>query len=75
MATITLADAQIHLKELIEQSPGQELVIEDGGRTVARLIVEKKSERKPRTPGTLKGTVLWMDPNFNAPIEDFKEYM
>jgi antitoxin (DNA-binding transcriptional repressor) of toxin-antitoxin stability system len=75
MATITLAEAQARLKELIDQKPGEVLVIEDGGRPVARLIVEKKPARKPLTPGTLKGTVLWMDPDFNAPLEEFKEYM
>jgi antitoxin (DNA-binding transcriptional repressor) of toxin-antitoxin stability system len=75
MKTISLADAQAHLRELIEQKPGEEVVIEDGGRPVARLIVEKKPVRPPRRLGTLKGTVLYMAPDFNAPLDDFKEYM
>jgi uncharacterized protein DUF2281 len=28
-----------------------------------------------RKLGTLKGTVLYMAPDFDAPLEDFKEYM
>jgi hypothetical protein len=28
-----------------------------------------------RRPGALKGTLLYMAPDFDAPLEDFKEYM
>jgi hypothetical protein len=28
-----------------------------------------------RRPGTLKGTVKYMAPDFDAPLDDFKEYM
>jgi hypothetical protein len=31
--------------------------------------------RKPRQPGTLKGTVLYMAPDFDAPLDEFKDYM
>jgi hypothetical protein len=34
-----------------------------------------ESKLPPRQPGTLKGTVLYMAPDFDAPLEDFKEYM
>ncbi len=36
-------------------------------------VDEKK--RKPRQLGTMRGTVLYMAPDFDAPLEDFKEYM
>jgi antitoxin (DNA-binding transcriptional repressor) of toxin-antitoxin stability system len=74
MTTITLEEAQAHLKDLIEQKPGEELVIEDAGRTVARLIVEKKPARKPRVPGLAKGmlTILAEDEEH---LKDFEEYM
>jgi antitoxin (DNA-binding transcriptional repressor) of toxin-antitoxin stability system len=75
MTTVSLQEAQARLKELIEQKPGEEFVIEDGGKPVARLIVENKPERSPRRLGTLKGTVLYMAPDFDAPIEDFEEHM
>jgi hypothetical protein len=39
---------------------------------VVRLVAEAKRERKL---GTLKGSVLYMAPDFDAPLEDFKEYM
>ena len=45
-------------------------------RPVARLIPPKAESRpKPRQLGTLKGTVLYMAPDFDAPHDDFKEYM
>jgi antitoxin (DNA-binding transcriptional repressor) of toxin-antitoxin stability system len=75
MTTISLEEAQARLKELIEQKPGEEFVIEEGGKPVARLLVEKKPERPPRRPGTFRGTVLYMAPDFDAPLEEFKEYL
>jgi prevent-host-death family protein len=76
MATVTLEDAQARLKELIEQlQPGEEIVITRDEKPVARLVGEAKQERKPRRLGTLKGSVLYMAPDFDAPLDDFKEYM
>ncbi len=74
MATITLEDAQARLPELIEQlNPGDEIVITRNAKPVARLVGEQKP-KQPRKLGTLKGTVLYMAPDFDAPLEDFKEY-
>jgi antitoxin (DNA-binding transcriptional repressor) of toxin-antitoxin stability system len=75
-ASITVEEAQATLKELIGKlAPGDEIVITDNQQPVARLIAAPGPPRKPRQPGTLKGTVLYMAPDFDAPLEDFKEYM
>jgi antitoxin (DNA-binding transcriptional repressor) of toxin-antitoxin stability system len=75
MAAITLEEAQAHLKDIIAgASPGEELVITEDQKIVARLIIAPPHESKPRKPGTLKGTVLYMAPDFDAPLEEFKEY-
>jgi antitoxin (DNA-binding transcriptional repressor) of toxin-antitoxin stability system len=75
-APITVEEAQATLKELLGKlSPGEEVVITDNQRPVAKLVVTAAAPRKPRQPGTLRGTVLYMAPDFNAPLEDFKEYM
>ena len=38
-ATITMEEAQAHLKELIENlAPGQELIITEGQRPVAKIV-------------------------------------
>ncbi len=76
MSTVTIEEAQAQLAELIEKlRPGEEVLITRDQRPVARLIAEVKSERLPRKLGTLKGTVLYMAPDFDAPLDDFKEYM
>jgi antitoxin (DNA-binding transcriptional repressor) of toxin-antitoxin stability system len=76
MSTVTIEDAQTRLPELIEQlHGGEEIVITRGDKPVARLVAEAAPPRPPRRPGTLKGTVLYMAPDFDAPLEEFKEYM
>jgi antitoxin (DNA-binding transcriptional repressor) of toxin-antitoxin stability system len=76
MTTVTLEEAQAQLSQLIEQlHPGEEIVITRDQKPVARLIGEGAPPRRPRQLGTLKGTVLYMAPDFDAPLEDFKEYM
>jgi antitoxin (DNA-binding transcriptional repressor) of toxin-antitoxin stability system len=74
--TVTIEDAQARLVELIAQlHPGEEIVITREQKPVARLIGEAKPEEKPRRLGSLKGSVLYMAPDFDAPLEDFREYM
>ena len=77
MSTVTIEDAQAKLSDLIHQlQPDQEVVITENGQPVARLIpANRPAQRKPRQSGTLRGTVLYMAPDFDAPLEDFKEYM
>jgi antitoxin (DNA-binding transcriptional repressor) of toxin-antitoxin stability system len=73
---ITVEEAQATLKELIgKMIPGVELFITENEQPVAKLIAVPKTQQGPRQPGTLKGTVLYMAPDFDAPLEDFKEYM
>jgi antitoxin (DNA-binding transcriptional repressor) of toxin-antitoxin stability system len=74
--TVSLEEAQLHLAELIERlTPGEEIVITRADQPVAKLISQKALPQKPRQPGTLKGAILYMADDFDAPLEDFKEYM
>src|SRR5262245_20324758 len=76
MATVTIEEAQARLAELIDKlSPGDELFITRDGHTVAKVIVQRKSARWPPRLGTLRGTVLYMAPDFDAPLEEFKDHM
>lgn len=71
--TITVKEAQSHLREVIDKlAPGEEVLITENERAVAKLVGEGPAERKL---GTLKGTVRYMAPDFDAPLDDFKEYM
>lgn len=63
------------LADLIHRlSPGEEVVITENGQPVARLVptpvVPKNAHRQL---GTMKGTVVYIAPDFDAPLEDFKE--
>lgn len=76
MSTVTVEDAQTHLSELIARlQPREEVAITQADRPVARLVAERRPEPQPRRLGTLKGAVLYMAPDFDAPLDDFKEYM
>jgi antitoxin (DNA-binding transcriptional repressor) of toxin-antitoxin stability system len=77
MATVTIEVAQATLSELIHRlTPGEELVITENDKPVARLVpTVAEAPTKPRQLGTMRGTVLYMAPDFDAPLDDFKEYM
>ena len=53
--------------------PGEELVLTVQGETKA--IVTRPSRTSSRQPGTAKDAKHWMAPDFDAPLEDFAEYM
>ena len=75
-ATISLEEAQTRLPELVANlARGEELLIVNKGRTVAKLVGESQEERQPRQPGLLKHMISSMSDDFDAPLEDFKEYM
>jgi prevent-host-death family protein len=74
--TVTLEEAQARLPELVEQlRAGQEVVITRDQKPVARLVGEGAPLPRPRRLGTMKGSVLYMAPDFDAPLDDFKDYM
>ena len=76
MNTVTLNDAQSTLADLVHRmSPGDELRITEDDLTVARLIVELPKSQRLRRLGTMKGTVLKMSDDFDAPLDDFRDYM
>jgi prevent-host-death family protein len=72
MTTISIQEAQAGLSDLIHRlMPGEEVVITENNPPVARLIpAERPTERKL---GTLKGTVISMSPDFDAPLDDFED--
>jgi len=77
MTTVSIQEAQAKLSELIRDLlPGEEVIITENEQPVARLVPPaSQPKRPPRRLGTLRGTVLSMAPDFDAPLEDFKEYM
>ena len=75
MATVNLDDAKTHLPELIlGLNPGEELVIVQEGQPLATLT-RAGSKQWPCKAGSAKNHQHWMAPDFDAPLEDFREYM
>jgi antitoxin (DNA-binding transcriptional repressor) of toxin-antitoxin stability system len=73
--TLTVEDAQARLPELLASLPAnEELVICQDGTPVARLTRLSRTSW-PCQPGSAKDTTHWMAPDFDAPLEDFREYM
>jgi antitoxin (DNA-binding transcriptional repressor) of toxin-antitoxin stability system len=77
MPLVTLQDAQARLADLVHRLlPGEEILITEDDQPVARLVSTRgPKDRHLRQLGTLKGTVLRIAPEFDAPLDDFKEYM
>jgi antitoxin (DNA-binding transcriptional repressor) of toxin-antitoxin stability system len=77
MPTVTLEEAQARLPELIDAlRPGETLVIMRDQRPIACLVAKSLPPTpQPRQPGCMKGQVLYIAPDFDALLEDFKDYM
>lgn len=75
-AIVTVEEAQSRLKELIGNlTPGEEIVITEDQRPVAKLV-GGPAPRPPRpAPGLGRGSILYMASDFDDAPEDFKEYM
>ena len=75
MSTVTIEEAQAKLPELIEHlQPGEEITITDHGQPLAQV---KKAQRTtwPCKAGSAKSSILRIAPDFDAPLEEFQEYM
>ena len=74
MSTISLEDAQSRLADLVASlAPGQEVVITQDDRPVARLIGDKVP-RLPRQPGNCQGLLTMVSVD-DEHLRDFSEYM
>ena len=75
MPTVSLDDAQSRLREIVTAlQPGEEVVLTDNGQPLARLV---RAERDswPCKAGSAKDSILWIAPDFDAPLDELKEYM
>ncbi|OAI50668.1 hypothetical protein AYO44_17570 [Planctomycetaceae bacterium SCGC AG-212-F19] len=75
MPAITLEEAQAKLPEILASlNPGDQIGIVQAGEEIARLT---RSSRKqwPCQAGSYRKAEFWMAPDFDAPLDDFKEYM
>ena len=72
--TIDLDQARAQLAKLIQDvAKGSEVVITLDGQAIARLVPPKEA-CPDRVPGSAKGLFVVPD-DFDAPLEDFRDYM
>lgn len=75
--TVTIEEAKEKLLELVHQlAPGEELLITENNRPVAKLVSElTKSTRRQRPgPGLCKGMITIISDDDDH-LKDFQEYM
>lgn len=72
---VTLEQAAANLEQLINGlACGDEVAITKDQQIVARLITEPVPRPPRAAPGFGKDSILYIAPDFDAPLEDFKEY-
>jgi antitoxin (DNA-binding transcriptional repressor) of toxin-antitoxin stability system len=75
--TITVEEANGRLTELLAELSNGPITLTQNEVPVAQIVSAGPLQKdlKPRPSGTLKGTVLYMAPDFNDTPEEFAEYM
>lgn len=74
MSTITLDEARTNLDQVIGRlQPGEEILIVDQGQPVPQVRKVGRTSW-PCKAGSAAGRIR-MAPDFDAPLEDFREYM
>ena len=69
-----IADAKARLPQLVRETlAGTEVIIAKDNKPVVKLVPVSAAGR--RKPGSGKGLVLYMAPDFDAPLGDFEDYM
>ena len=74
MLQVNVHEAKTNLSKLIQKVvDGEEVVIAKGNQPIIKLVLIENLKPKRRL-GTAKGKIKISD-DFDAPLEDFKEYM
>lgn len=75
MSKYNIAEAKAHFSELVQKAMlGEEVVIAKGNKPVLKLVPLEKP-KQPRKPGSGKGQILFIAPDFDAMPEGFEDYL
>ena len=74
MQTMTLDEAKTHLVDLIEAAAAGEEVFIRKNEDLSVQLVPRVVKKRRRQFGSARGLIS-MAPDFDEPLEDFKEYM
>jgi antitoxin (DNA-binding transcriptional repressor) of toxin-antitoxin stability system len=73
--TLNVDEVQAHLREIVSgMRAGEEVLLTDNGQPLAKLVKTARTSW-PCRAGSAKGKILHVAPDFDAPLEEFKEYM
>jgi antitoxin (DNA-binding transcriptional repressor) of toxin-antitoxin stability system len=73
--SVTIEEAQAKLREIVRQlQPGEEITITDNDQPLAQ-VKRVVRESWPCKAGSAKDAVLRIAPDFDAPLDEFREYM
>ncbi len=75
MTQINIAEAKAHFSEIIQKALlGEEIIIAKGDKPLVKLVPLSKPDKK-RIPGSATEQILYVADDFDAPLDDLKDYM
>jgi len=75
MGQVTIHEAKTHLSKLIQRAlDGEEIIIAKGNQPMVKLVVVPEM-RKARKIGGAQDVIIHMAEDFDAPLDDFAEYV
>ncbi len=75
MTSVTIEEAQTKLSEIVRMlQPGEEITITDHEQPLARVRKVARTSW-PCKAGSAKESILRIAPDFDAPLDEFREYM
>lgn len=78
MTYVKIEDADSRFAQLVDQvTKGEEVVVTRGTTPIAKLVPMPSEAVGPRKGGfgSAKDKLIYMADDFNAPLDDFKDYM
>ncbi len=76
MAKFNIAEAKTHFSKLVQKAMlGEEVIISKDNKPVLKLVPLDVPTRGSRKPGSGKGQILYIAPDFDATPEAFKDYV
>lgn len=75
---IEVEETQMTVPELLKHlTPGDEVILTRNHQRVAKIIGEQPQPVRQQRPGPglCKGMITYIAPDFDAPLDDMKEYM
>ncbi|MDZ7656962.1 MAG: type II toxin-antitoxin system Phd/YefM family antitoxin [Sulfurimicrobium sp.] len=75
MSQFNISEAKSHFSELVKKAMlGEEVVIAKDNKPILKLV-PVTAVAKERMPGSAKGRITYMAPDFDSTPKDFQDYV